>query len=72
MYASYMDEAGIEARGAGAGRLFPTSAADMEPVARHPGARVHFDVRRTAAVQNLETVHRRLGVTAGGRRRAAL
>lgn len=41
--------------------------------ARYRGVRKNlFDVRRTAAVQNLETVHRRLGVTAGGRRRAAL
>jgi len=41
--------------------------------ARYRGVRKNlFDVRRTAAVQNLETVHRRLGVTAAGRRRAAL
>ncbi|MBE7447535.1 MAG: IS1182 family transposase [Kofleriaceae bacterium] len=40
--------------------------------ARYRGVRKNlFDVRRTAAVQNLETVHRRLGVTEAGLRRAA-
>lgn len=40
--------------------------------ARYRGVRKNlFDVRRTAAVQNLETVHRRLGVTEDGVRRAA-
>lgn len=40
--------------------------------ARYRGVRKNlFDVRRTAAVQNLETVHRRLGVTAARYRSAA-
>lgn len=41
--------------------------------ARYRGMRKNlFDVRRTAAVQNLETVHRRLEVTTGGLRRAVI
>lgn len=40
--------------------------------ARYRGVRKNlFDIRRTAAVQNLETVHRRLGLTEVGPRRAA-
>lgn len=40
--------------------------------ARYRGVRKNlFDVRRTAAVQNLETVHRRLGVTDVGMRKVA-
>lgn len=40
--------------------------------ARYRGLRKNlFDIRRTAAVQNLETVHRRLGVAEVGVRRAA-
>lgn len=57
----WFDPATGEARVARAGRLFPTSAADMEPVARHPGARVHFDVRRTAGVERAVAVELRRG-----------
>lgn len=28
------------------GRVFPATTVELEPVARHPGARVHFDIQR--------------------------
>ena len=33
------------------GKVFPAAASEMEPVARHPGAHVHFDIRRDHGVE---------------------
>jgi hypothetical protein len=43
------------------GRLFPARAADMEPVARRAGARVHFDIRRVHGTEQAIDVRLRAG-----------
>ncbi len=43
------------------GRRFRAFAADVEPVARQPGARVHFDVRREKGVERAVEVRLRSG-----------
>ena len=43
------------------GRLFPARAADMEPVARRAGARVHFDIRRVHGTEQAIEVRLRAG-----------
>ena len=61
------------------GRVFSSTAAELEPVARQPGARVHFDIRRDHGVERAVDVtlrpgtrvshqHRRFGTLTGARR----
>ena len=62
-----------------AGKVFRSTAAELEPVARHPGVRVHFDIRREHGVERAVAVtlrpgtrvshqHRRFGTLVGARR----
>lgn len=60
-------------------RTFPARLADLEPAARHPGAHVHFDIKRDGGVDRAVEVslrrgtrvnprHRRFGTATGSRR----
>lgn len=62
-----------------AGHVYAAASDDIEPVARHAGARVHFDIRRDAGVERAVDVRlrpgtrvshhqRRYGTLAGARR----
>ena len=75
----WFDAATAEAAIVRGGKVFRASAAELEPVARHPGARVHFDIRRDHGVERAVDViwrpgtrgshqHRRLGTLVGARR----
>jgi hypothetical protein len=43
------------------GRVYAARVADLEPVARHPGAHVHFDVRREEGAERAVDVTLRFG-----------
>lgn len=43
------------------GRVYAAAQAELEPVARHPGARVHFDIRREGGVERAVDVTLRRG-----------
>ncbi|HUZ19526.1 MAG TPA: sigma 54 modulation/S30EA ribosomal C-terminal domain-containing protein [Acidimicrobiales bacterium] len=51
------------------GRRFRAFAADVEPVARRPGVRVHFDIRREQGLERAVEVRLRSGTRAGGHQR---
>ncbi len=51
------------------GRRYPARAADVAPSARHPGARVHFDVRRDGGVARAIGVELRAGTRTSHRHR---
>jgi hypothetical protein len=42
----WIDQASGEAAVVRGGHVYATASTDMEPAARHPGAHVHFDIRR--------------------------
>ncbi len=44
-----------------AGRVYAASSADIEPVARHAGAHVHFDIRRNDGGERAVDIHLRPG-----------
>ena len=44
-----------------AGRVYTAEARDLEPVARHPGAHVHFDIRRDHGAERAVDVRLRAG-----------
>lgn len=46
----WLDAAAGEAAVVRAGRVYRAEARELEPVARHPGARVHFDIHRARGV----------------------
>jgi hypothetical protein len=50
------------------GHVYAAETADLEPVARHPGARVHFDIRRDHGAERAVDVRSRAG-TRGSRHR---
>jgi hypothetical protein len=61
------------------GKVFRAAASDLEPVARHPGVRVHFDIHRDDGVERAVDVtlrpgtrvshrHRRFSTLVGARR----
>lgn len=50
------------------GRVFSATVADVESVARHPGARVHFDIRRDQGADRAVQVTLRRGTHVGARR----
>ena len=75
----WFDAATAEAAIVRGGKLFRASAEDLEPVARHPGARVHFDIHRDHGVERAVDVtlrpgtrvshqHRHFGTLEGARR----
>jgi ribosome-associated translation inhibitor RaiA len=57
----WFDEAAGEAAVVRAGRVYRAEARELEPVARHPGARVHFDIHRTRGVDQAVRVRLRPG-----------
>lgn len=58
---TWCDPATGEAEVARAGRRYASSVADIEPVARRAGARVHFDVARTDGSERARNVRLRAG-----------
>lgn len=57
----WFDAAAGEAAVVKAGRMFRAASGELEPVARHPGARVHFDIRRDHGVDRAVRVTLRPG-----------
>lgn len=47
------------------GQRFSVHVADMDPTARYPGARVHFDIRREHGAERAVEVHLRQGTRVG-------
>lgn len=57
----WFDPAAGEAAVVRAGRVYRAEARELEPVARHPGARVHFDIHRAQGVDRAVRVRLRPG-----------
>jgi hypothetical protein len=75
----WIDPASGQAAIVRAGHVYTTSSSEIEPVARHPGARVHFDIRHLDGGERAVEVRlrpgtrvshhqRRYGTLAGARR----
>ncbi len=75
----WFDAGAGEAAVVKAGRVFRADVKELEPSARHPGARVHFDIRRDVGVDRAVHVtlrpgdrvarhHHRVGTVTGSRR----
>ncbi len=61
----WFDQATGDAAIVRGGQVYRSSRAELETVARHPGARVHFDIRRDHGVQRAVEVTLRSGRRAG-------
>ena len=57
----WFDAATGEAAIVRAGKVLRAAVAELEPVARHPGVRVHFDIRRDHGVERAVEVTLRPG-----------
>jgi cold shock CspA family protein len=51
------------------GQVFRVHVADVEPAARHAGARVHFDIRREHGAERAVEIHLQQGTRTGHRHR---